>query len=209
MKNPRSSGVARLALCASMISTLTACGHSAPSESDAKAALESRIADCSYLTLTEFKKTNGLPGDDPNSYQVEVSYTLKFKPSDEEQESMKKWGKLMKQEAAIDNQEQQEIDVVMAKYSTGSDESADGIKQIEAKYKDQQDDLKQQLSQTLDARNFISSIPNKCSNVPRSTLMNFFATAQDGVDLIHDGVEKSYTGTISMIKTDNGWQEAQ
>jgi len=45
--------------------------------------------------------------------------------------------------------------------------------------------------------------------MPRSFWMEFFENDQDYKDMVNDGVEKSYTATISMIKTDNGWQEAR
>lgn len=206
MNHPRYKKLAALALCVSMLTTLAACGHSAPSASDARAVIQSQLDGCPYLSLEDFKKSNGIPGDDPNSYRVDVAYTLRFKPSDDERDSMKQWGTLMKQQAALNQQEEQDLNAVSAKYTSGTDESGAAIKEVEDRYKDRQDDLKQQLSQTLDARSFLNSLPDKCSNLPRSFWMNFFASDQDIKDMIRGGVEKSYTDTIPMTRTDNGWQ---
>jgi hypothetical protein len=190
-----------------MTVSLAACGHSAPSESDAKAAIQSKLQGCPYLSLESFKKTNGIPGDDPNSYRVDVAYTLKFKPTDDEQESMKRWGKLMKQQAALNREEEQDLNAVSSKYPSGTDEAAAAIKDVDDRYQGRQHELKQQLSETLDARNFLNSLPNKCPNLPRSFWMSFFESDQDYKDMVRSGVEKSYTNTISMVKTENGWQE--
>jgi hypothetical protein len=46
---------------------LSACDNSAPSEHEAKKAFQSQISNCHDLTLTSFKKTNGIPGDSPNT----------------------------------------------------------------------------------------------------------------------------------------------
>jgi len=81
MKIKTHTGIARLALCASMILALTACSHG-PSESDAKQAIQARLGDCKYFSIDSFDKTNGIPVDD-NDYQVEVKYTIKMLPVDE------------------------------------------------------------------------------------------------------------------------------
>ena len=209
MKNFRYSRISHVALAAILSVMLSACGNSAPTESNAKAVIQSQLDGCPYLSLEDFKKTNGIPGDEPNSYRVDVAYTLKFKPSDDEQDSMKQWGKLMKEQAALNQQEEQELNAASAKYPSGTDESMAAMKEVEARFKVRQDDLKQQLSQTLDARNFLNSLPNKCSNLPRSFWMNFFASDQDYKDMVRGGVEKSFTDALSMIKTDNGWQAAR
>ncbi|WP_144159682.1 hypothetical protein [Paraburkholderia sp. BCC1885] len=209
MKNRRYTYISHLALAAVMAILLSACGNSTPSESNAKAVIQSQLDGCPYLSLEDFKKSNGIPGDDPNSYRVDVAYTLRFKPSDDERDSMKQWGTLMKQQAALNQQEEQDLNAASAKYTSGTDESAAAMKEVEDRYKDRQDDLKQQLSQTLDARSFLNSLPDKCSDLPRSFWMNFFANDQDIKDMVRGGVEKSYTDTISMTRTDNGWQAAR
>lgn len=209
MKNHRYTYISHLALAAVMAILLSACGNSTPSESNAKAVIQSQLDGCPYLSLEDFKKSNGIPGDDPNSYRVDVAYTLRFKLSDDERDSMKQWGTLMKQQAALNQLEEQDLNAASAKYTAGTDESATAIKEVEGKYKDRQDDLKQQLSQTLDARSFLNNLPDKCANLPRSFWMNFFASDQDIRDMVGGGVEKSYTDTISMTRTDNGWQAAR
>jgi hypothetical protein len=59
---------------------LVACSNS-PSEADARKAVENEfgIGSCSYFSLENFERVNGIKQDDKN-YQVMVKYTFKVKP---------------------------------------------------------------------------------------------------------------------------------
>lgn len=82
MNIPLNMASIRRAFCVCLTAALTACGHSAPSESDAKTAVQARIGDCDYLHVSDFTKVNGIRIDE-NTYQVEVKYTLSLTPTSE------------------------------------------------------------------------------------------------------------------------------
>lgn len=148
MTIPRKAGFVRLALCASMIALLTACSHS-PSESDAKAVIKTQFADCDYFSLRSFDKVNGTPGDDENSYRVDVKYTVRMSPDSE-------------------------IEKMGATPGAGP-----GI---------------------------LWKVHNTCPNVPIQFITEFFANNPSAAT---EETEKEFTQTLSMVKTDNGWQAAR
>ncbi|MDR7006643.1 hypothetical protein [Paraburkholderia strydomiana] len=59
--------------------TLSACS-SGPSESEAKAAVQTSFGDCEYLSIGSFEKVNGTP-QGHNHYLVDVKYTIRTKPT--------------------------------------------------------------------------------------------------------------------------------
>jgi hypothetical protein len=80
MKNRFHTRLGKIALCLSMAAALAACGHSAPSESDAKAAIKDRLGDCEYFKVTDFEKVNGRQLDDTDC-RVDVKYTAAVDPA--------------------------------------------------------------------------------------------------------------------------------
>lgn len=205
MKNLRCIHLSHLGVYALLSVLLTACGNSAPSESAAKTAFQSQISNCPDLTLIHFSKTNGIPGDDPNTYQVEIKYTLKLEPTSDEKDGMKKWLDIQKQGAQIGAQETAEIKALDG--SPGTTQYDDAYNAIVAKYQPQINDVRSQLPGTINMKNYINSMPGRCQALPYSQWMDFFSKNGNNFDaLLDDGIEKTYTGKLSMIKTDNGWQ---
>ncbi|WP_131753369.1 hypothetical protein [Burkholderia vietnamiensis] len=83
MKTTTHKRALKVSIAATIALSLAACGdNSKPSESEAKVALTTKLASCPELSVEDFEKTNGIPQDD-GSYIVDVSYTLKFTPSDQ------------------------------------------------------------------------------------------------------------------------------
>jgi hypothetical protein len=116
MKITQKMKFTRIALYAFVAASLAACGHNAPSESDAKNAVQARIGDCDYLHVSDFTKVNGIPSNE-NAYQVEVKYRLTLTPTSE-----------MKQRAAALNTDRakladlkQAYDAAKADYKTNED----------------------------------------------------------------------------------------
>ncbi|VWC30280.1 hypothetical protein BLA9940_00028 [Burkholderia aenigmatica] len=78
MSNTRSMmKLTRIPLLICLVASLAACGHSTPSESDAKSAVQARIGDCDYArnkNIFERQHNLALPTDtiDPNSIAVDV-----------------------------------------------------------------------------------------------------------------------------------------
>lgn len=205
MKNHRYIHIPHLVTLTALTALLAACGNSAPSESDAKNAFQSQIDHCQDVTLTSFRKTNGIPGNDPNTYQVEIEYTLKLEPTTNEKDGMKKWLGLQQQEARLGAQETQEIKALDG--SPGTDAYTNAYNAIVQKYQPQIDDVRGQAIGAINIKNYLSSMPHKCQALPYSFWMDFFSNNGSNLSaMVGDGIEKTFTGKLSMVKTDNGWQ---
>jgi len=205
MKNHRYPHVPHLVTLTALTVLLAACGNSAPSESDAKTAFQSQIDHCQDLTLTSFKKTNGIAGNDPNTYQVEIEYTLKLEPTGDEKDGMKKWLDLQQQEARLGAEETQEIKALDG--SPGTDAYTTAYNAIVQKYQPQVNGIREEAGGAINIKNYLNSMPGKCQALPYSFWMDFFSNNGSNLDaMVGDGIEKTYTGKLSMIKTDNGWQ---
>jgi hypothetical protein len=202
MKNPRTMGIARLALYTAITTSLAACGHSAPSDGDVKGIVESRIAGCTYLTLKDFKKTNGIPGDDPNSYRIEVEYTMHIEPTDDQKDSLKHW--------LLDADQMQKLNASYMQQlkSDDADGGANRTQHIE-EYGDARSKLQTDMQRYLSTDDFYNKVSQDCSNVDRQFIHSFYAAARKFSDYTKNGIDSTFTGTIPMVKTDNGWQEAR
>jgi hypothetical protein len=82
MKIKPHTGIARLAMSASMIAVLAACSQS-PSASDVRAGVVNNlnIEGCDLFKLTRFEKVNGIKQDDSH-YQMQMSGEVVMKPLD-------------------------------------------------------------------------------------------------------------------------------
>lgn len=217
--------IASFTLCASISVVLAACGNSAPSGSDAKAALASSIGDCSYITITDFKKTNGIQGDDANSYRVEIAYTLKLDTDhDDLPDTLKQFAENRDKLKSVQNDASQRYEKIDSdahvyvdahEHDPGFDPNtySNMLGQREANDQQYQDDEKQinQLYAALavnPADVFLTKVRNACPNVPDNILHDFFHRNWLNEQL-SDGITQGYTATIPMIKTDNGWQLAR
>jgi len=201
MKAKPDMKLARLVLCACTTAVLAACGNSTPSTSDAKAALKSRIADCSYLTLKDVSKTNGIPGDGPSTYRLEVSYSMKLEPTDEQKESLKHWTDDAQQAVKLNEEYMQALKADSVAQKDSSQDTVD----YATKRSDVQSDMKKYLS----IPNFFNKVANDCPNVPSQFVHSFYDAKGPLSDYTDDGITSTFTETISMVKTDNGWQEAR
>lgn len=219
--------ITRLCACITLFASLAACGNSSPSESDARHALEASFGDCPYVTITDFRKTNGIPGDDPNSYRVEVAYTVKVDPKDDDlREALKAYAQgyadlqrvtadIKQKETEYSNQAKAYADAHVNDPGAPSGPDLYFQKRAEAENNDQQfqDDWKQQreLGAMINMHEapiaFHNKIYSACRGVPQNVINPFFMNATMGQ--LADGMSKDFTGTFYMIKTDNGWQMAR
>lgn len=62
------------------VAVLTGCFDSKPSTSDAKKAIENVVSSqCDYVTIENFKVSNGIPRGERN-YSLDVTYSISIKP---------------------------------------------------------------------------------------------------------------------------------
>ncbi|WP_175916091.1 hypothetical protein [Burkholderia sp. BCC1638] len=243
MKTTHNKIATRVALYACIAATLTACGHSAPSESDAKTAVQARIGDCNYLRVSDFNKVNGIPIAE-NTYKVEVKYTLTLTPTSD----MKDRAKALNTDRAKLSDAKQTYDAARADYhaaeaawveahkhdpdtSISSPDPADPAKVIypvelgesgaRNKYMhDHSDGLngggtadsyaeqQERVRQEANVQIFANDLRKECQNVQLRTLGQAFHGVSASTDLTEE-VQNQWDETIMMVKTDNGWQEAQ
>ena len=197
---------------------LSACS-SGPSESDAKAAIQTPLGGCEYLSVDHFEKVNGTPQGD-NHYLVDVKYTIKMKPTPD----IKAYaGEKYAQE--VDNLKQQVAhahDVENAwktaeqawiQANPGQDASA-----YEVAHQDGWADYQKVMPLLLGGDQLVNGAPRTakaameramrqtCPNANSSLLDNLF-NGNEAVEQYSDSIEANFTGKLSMVKTDNGWRE--
>ncbi|MBF3536331.1 hypothetical protein ISG10_01725 [Burkholderia pseudomallei] len=219
MQNKRNLGIARLVLCTVAAAILSACGHSAPSESDAKQAVTNALGDCKYFELRDFTKVNGIPGDSGNDYRIDVKYTIRMSPDSDVKDQVKQWSALYDRYQSMNaDAEQKANDYYRQKqaYVDANPNDLSAGQTFEQRhhdlYKPMSDEkiavgnLAAQLELNNPGRFFRSRIVQACPNVNLPLLGNFFkGKAAD----LADDVDVEFTQTLDMIRTDNGWQAAR
>jgi hypothetical protein len=218
--------IIRLAIASISLALLAACGHSTPSESDAKAAIQDRLGDCEYFKVSDFEKTNGRQLDDTD-YMVSVKYTVELKPGKYSQ-------KLRDFQEAFD-----QVKALRVKYGTRMEElSSAHVQKINADAQSgiresaEEEDAYRNIGETdpvlssitaqskeiaakLKADNneglpgFVRTIRQECPNlrVSSSFMTTFFNPGSD-LNQLADGPKAEFNESFWMVKTDNGWQAA-
>lgn len=192
--------IARLALCTAFTISLTACGNSAPSESDAKQAVQAELGDCKYVDLSDFTRVNGIKQGE-GLYDVEVQYTVTITPDSDQWDQLKQWVQdrkdlytAMKDEGQIDQQIRQagNPDVSLTPEHQAADQKVK--------------DLQQKVASGYAPDKMLREMSQACPNTPADLLSTYIYKSR----VNGDGEAKlQYSRTLSMIKTDNGWQQAR
>ncbi|RDU98281.1 hypothetical protein [Trinickia dinghuensis] len=190
----------RLTLCSSIIIALAACGHSTPSESDAKQAVKASLGDCKYVSMSDFEKVNGQQGDDENHYEVQIKYKLTLEADSDQRDKLETHLDRMKERNKLIKEEEQ-IRVSFMNQGRGSDANNDATwKDLDQK----QQTLYRQLTTTYGPATFVQELGHACPNFSSSVLGDLVSKTDD---VAFDGKNTvDYSGTIAMVKTDNGWQ---
>jgi hypothetical protein len=193
----------RLTLCSSIVVALAACGHSTPSESDARQAVKAGLGDCKYVSMSDFDKVNGQQGDDENHYEVQIKYKLTLEADGDQRDKLESHLDNLKERNDLIKQEEQ-IRVSFMNQGRGSDAYNDPTwKDLDQKQKT----LYQQLTTTYGPGTFVQEFRQACPSFPGSVLSDLVNKTDDAA---FDGKNTvDYSGTISMVKTDDGWQLAR
>ncbi|KAE8760840.1 hypothetical protein FSO04_06335 [Paraburkholderia madseniana] len=223
MNHPRNAGAVRLGLCVAMTVVLAACSHSAPSESDAKAVIKQRLADCKYFTIDSFDKTNGTPIDE-NDYNVDVKYTVSLKPGSDMSDRLKEDAKLFQQYQLIKADYSARKDELTKTFNTtmaahngdpsfndaaANDQYRQSLQTDPQLVKDMNDvkDIAAKIGPVSGSGLFQKAIVQECPNlhVSNGFMLTFFGP-KITLDQMADGMSAEFTETIPMMRTDNGWQ---
>ncbi|WP_175948108.1 hypothetical protein [Burkholderia pyrrocinia] len=219
MKNKRYIGIVRLVLCAATATILSACGQSAPSESDAKQIVASALGDCRYFELRDFQKVNGIRGDSGNDYRVDVKYTIRLSPDSHVKVYARQWqdqyDKYQSLKADAEQKSKQYYDDQQA-YAAANPSDLDAARTFEQQHQDEyhamlnakmeEGNAVAVLNNTAPGLFFRRAIVQACPSIDLRLLTNFFNG--NGTDYSND-VDVEFTQTLDMIKTDNGWQAAR
>jgi hypothetical protein len=202
MKTRTNKTIARAMLGASLTALLCACSNG-PSEGDAKSVIKERLADCQYLSLNRFEKTNGIPGDDESNYRVEVQYTVTLEPTSDQKESLGHW--------INDAQQIQKLNASYMQELKGDAEAHDFQNQEQQRmaYGEARSKLQDDMKQYLSVPSFFDKVANDCPNVDSKFIHSLYDPKGKLSDYTDDGVTDTFTETIAMVKTDNGWQAAR
>lgn len=204
----------RIAFASAILVTLSACGHSAPSESDAKAAIEAQLGDCEYFKVTDFTKINGRQLDDTD-YKVQVKYTVEVDPG-KYSDKLRDFQKAFDQMKNLRTQYGERMNALNAAYH-GQQASGDVPSDITnndpelIKLKVQSLDIANQIKSDNNngMSTFVTAIRQECPNmrVAPSFMATFF-NADTDLNQLADGEKAEFNDEFWMVKTDNGWQAA-
>ena len=198
MKNYRYARISHLVVPTALTVLLAACGNSAPSESNAKQAVQAQLGDCKYVEMSDFSRVNGTQGSDDHHYQVEVQYNLTLEADSDQKDKLEDWVKKTSERQDLLAQETQ----IRKNYSDNGGNAADDqtLKEDEQK----QAALYQGLVTGYGPRTFRVEFDQACPNFPGDPARDLF-TKVDGPGFSGKNTLQFHY-TVDMVKTDNGWQ---
>lgn len=206
----------KLSVAAGVILVLSACSNT-PSESAAKKAIQETLGDCGYLSVSQFEKKNGIPDGD-NQYRVEVAYSIEMTPIKQTVEDLGKILPAMEEaRKTIEawKPRQLEFDKLMSSYNDEKTGSFQSLKRLQEAQPQVYEKFNAEFMEAERARQifynapnlrqtFLTRLGNECPKSVR-VAMDFFDDSIP-VENFAKNITRTYTGTIQMIKTDNGWE---
>ena len=195
MKNRFPTRLGKIALCLSMAAALAACGHSAPSEGDAKAAINARLGDCEYFKITDFEKVNGRQLDDTD-YRVDVKYAITMSPTSATKKQVDAW--------KADDAKYQDIETQLKAVQQTAGTFSEQAKALSGDAYT----VQQQALRESNPYNLLQNVVSECPRVQRSVTNQFFG-GHTKMTAYSDDISYTFTEELWMVKTDNGWQEAR
>lgn len=192
----------------STVITLTGCGSSSPSDSDAKKAVEQMIGGCKFLTLENFEKVNGIAGPQ-GSHIVQLKYSVKVKALPD---SAKIYSDSSQKLAEIDTrlkkaEEERNANFEKREKSTGYVdtkfifETLNPSIQLATNIKKEKEEFLAQATKPLSDK-----FKSECSNVNLALYSDLFPS--NDLSLYAKEFTKEFNGKMIMVKTDNGWVSA-
>lgn len=204
----------------------SACSN-APSESDVKNIVLSMLGDCRYLSLERFEKTNGIAVGN-QGYKIDLAYTVKVTALPESKQLVEENSQKL---AEIDSRLEKAKAKSAWAYAERDAYQPKIDKANEDKNRALEDALRaeatkfsyEQFNPSLDAVNSLKKErlailegvvnPLKARFIEACPKVNFFLYERlfedaDATQYAKD-FTKDFSGTIPMIKTDNGWMAAK
>lgn len=195
---------------------------SGPSESDAKEVVVDALGGCKLISLGSFDKTNGV-ADGGNKYQLAIKYSLIINPPEnsaalqdklvtEIKEAQHKVEQAQRDFQSLKDSAQKAIDKVNNGASTPEDVSARNDLMAQ---RDKAEELfkRLELDQLKKSSEAWKNFKETCANTDKSILASItkasaeFEAAHPGKDAFLSGFTADLTGTVNLVKTDNGWKQ--
>ena len=190
---------------------VSACSKPAPSESEAKNAIQGLLGDCRYLSIDRFERVNGTPQGE-NGYQVAIKYAIKVTPAPENARLI---GEMSAKLAEVNERLESasnECRKIAEQMNAIEDKSSKEYQELYKLSWDQEGPYKAVEKIEKEKRDLINSInpaanlAKECPNLNRVLYANIFS--DEGVDQFAKSFTKEFSGTIPMVKTDKGWMAA-
>ena len=210
---PRSKNmkIAYLPLIAAISIVLSACSNS-PTDSDVKNAIvnELGISNCKRFEVDNFKKLNGIAGNDGRTYEVDISYSLRIQPLPDVNAIIKSLEKKHADEDLALQSAINKFSETEKKYGGFVPPSSEaGAIQ---KYFQQETDVNSLKSKVTQRDGIDNSIVADKYLKDCPTINERLGASLYDYDLYHEkkdwfirGVNKNISQTVRLIKSDNGW----
>lgn len=193
-----------LGMCAS------GCSKSIPSEEDAKKAISSLVGDCKYLSIENFKKTNGMQKDN-NNYIVSIEYEIHVKPIPENKKSIEEHNaKLPEIDERHKNAYLQSVaaseeikDLLNKREAVG--ERWENARKNEMELNTLQESIGRERDKFVygELRKSEDKFAAECPSTKYELKANLYSGA-DSWKYAQEFTIK-FSGDMSMVKTENGW----
>lgn len=192
-----------------LVVCVSGCSKSIPSDEDAKKAISNLTGGCEYLSIENFKKTNGMQ-QDANNYIVSIEYEIHVKPIPETKKIIEEQSaKLSDINERLQNAHSQMVaaaEVTSALFDKNevTGERWQNAQENHGKFIKLQESIEKEKSEFLNGTvNPVAKFSEKCPSTNPVLYANLFS----GDDLSQYAKEftKQFSGNLSMIKTENGW----
>lgn len=220
MKLNRRDGVWPALMLASVL--LSGCNSEAPSASEARKIAENTYETCDQLKVIDFERVNGIPQND-GSYVVQVKYKVRVTLPDDIKSFVRE---TYPQQLAHAREKAEEAKALEARYH----ETLQALQAADPQASEQEliqkhPDLAKLSNQRFDpqwseAENRVNGLPlytlrrieqslyNACPQTRQDSIWNLLERPRPMAPFT-DTVEVPLYANYTMIKTDNGWMEAQ
>lgn len=126
---------------------------------------------------------------------------MKLEPTDDQKESLKHWIDDVQQSHKLNDEYMQSLRDDNEAHKDSSQDIID--------YNAKRSDLQSDMTHYLSISSFFNKVANDCPSVSNQFVHSFYDAKGKLTDYTDDGITGAFTETLTMVKTDNGWQEAR
>jgi len=214
---------AKLAVMSLIPLCLCACGPSKPSESEAKHSVQNVFSQCAPITISNFKKLNGLPQPD-GSYVVQVEFSVKHTPLPENVQRYKNYVAMKSMQDEYNRNNNVAVSLNEKIYQANKDDP--NLPELHAQLEQQNqkpDGINKKMGTLAAGSDDHSTYVNSwqffmghCTvsehggeaRFARSLFQSMFPYPIEEAKNLGVEFEEQFTASLAMTKSDNGWVSA-